>query len=784
MTRTSCGSPARPRESVRPLARTARGPTPRSSACRGASIPTTRPCGSTSPTWTPGTRSASTSPSGWRPSRASAPVFIHNALYFWGGRAYMGEGDPANNKDEIIANTVAPLVLGDMFIRAAQPAVDAGVDCGLVQISSASARIVYPGLAIYGASKAAMEQWVRAVRAEREDRGKGPWVSAIRPGFVDTPAARRDAALPEDTYPGVAGIAEAVRTGNFLSRRRVGREHLELDPRSVHRQAGAAVRRGGRRHHLILLAPLACVIGGSAAPKRCHALSSSANDDVVEDDGMADSEILIRGWRGRRRHRRTGRAGRRARARRAASSRSAPTSRRDGEREIDAVGRGRHARLHRHPRATPIRRCSGTRRSIPIRCTASPRCSSATAACRSTPSTERRAATISDLFAYIEDVPRHLFDDSVPWTWTDYAGYRDAVERDGHRHQPRRARRPQPDPARGDGRRRAGPAPRPPTSARRWPRCSTTRWTPARGASPTSFLDVDQHGRPVPSRAADGAEFDALFDVIERGRSRRRRVRARPARPDPEVALEDLGPSLRRARHPAHVDGLRRTPTATRPSRSGGSTSPASSPRKASRMYPQLSPRTVDFRLNWDSSMMFMSMPEGWHRVIAARGDDKPALLRDPEWRAAARDEWDRTEMAHVPPSAASRWCASSRSSAPRTSAGSAAPCRARRRARRPSVRRASPTSCSANDCRPGRRRGRASPTPTSTAWPRTLADPAVLISSSDCRRARADAVRVGRHHAAAHPPRARARRLHARAGGLRAHRPPGRRVRLPPAAA
>lgn len=149
--------------------------------------------------------------------RGERAVFIHNALWFWGSRQFMGEGDPANNRAEIIANTMSPLVLGDMFIRAAQPAVDAGVDCGLVQISSASARIAYPGLAIYGASKAAMEQWVRAVRAEREARGKGPWVSAIRPGFVDTPAARRDAALPEDTYPGVAGIAEAVRTGNFLS---------------------------------------------------------------------------------------------------------------------------------------------------------------------------------------------------------------------------------------------------------------------------------------------------------------------------------------------------------------------------------------------------------------------------------------------------------------------------------------------------------------------------------------------------------------------------------------
>src|SRR4029453_3799545 len=131
--------------------------------------------------------------------RGARAVFIHNALYYWGGRAYQGQGDPANHRDEIIANVVSPLVLGDMFVRASQPAVDAGVDVGLVQISSASARIAYPGLAIYCAAKASMEQWVRAVRAERKDRGKGPWVSAIRPGFVDTPAARRDAPPPRGT---------------------------------------------------------------------------------------------------------------------------------------------------------------------------------------------------------------------------------------------------------------------------------------------------------------------------------------------------------------------------------------------------------------------------------------------------------------------------------------------------------------------------------------------------------------------------------------------------------
>jgi hypothetical protein len=62
-----------------------------------------------------------------------------------------------------------------------------------------------------------MEQWVRGVRTERELRGKGPWVVAIRPGFVDTTAARRVAELPLDTHPGIAGIREAVRTGNMLT---------------------------------------------------------------------------------------------------------------------------------------------------------------------------------------------------------------------------------------------------------------------------------------------------------------------------------------------------------------------------------------------------------------------------------------------------------------------------------------------------------------------------------------------------------------------------------------
>ena len=81
------------------------------------------------------------------------------------------------------------------------------------------------------------------------------------------------------------------------------------------------------------------------------------------------------------------------------------------------------------------------------------------------PVSDATRGDIADLFSYIEDVPRHLFDDCVPWTWTDYAGYRDRGQCHWHRDQPRRTGRTQPDPARrhgcgrvdpGGDRRRAG----------------------------------------------------------------------------------------------------------------------------------------------------------------------------------------------------------------------------------------------------------------------------------------------------------------------------------------
>ncbi len=263
------------------------------------------------------------------------------------------------------------------------------------------------------------------------------------------------------------------------------------------------------------------------------------------------------------------------------------------------------------------------------------------------PATADTRGTISDLFAYIEDVPRHLFDDEVPWTWDNYDGYRDTVNAKGTGinlaglvgHSPLRLA------VMGDDAwtRAATPAERDAMVVLFEKAMTDGAW----GLS-TSFLDSDSTGRPVPSRGADMDEFDALFDVI--GRAGRGLVEIVPGLlgDKPEVLLEDLSRRAGARGIPVTWTGF--THTDSDPSRTQRWIDLANKlAEDGIGFYPQLSPRTVDFRLNWDSSMMFMSMPQGWHKVIAARGEDKAALLRDPEWRTTAREEWDTTERALFP---------------------------------------------------------------------------------------------------------------------------------------
>ena len=152
----------------------------------------------------------------------------------------------------------------------------------------------------------------------------------------------------------------------------------------------------------------------------------------------------------------------------------------------------------------------------------------------------------------------------------------------------------------------------------------------------------------MPSQQADDAELDALLDVI--ASHRRGLVEFVPALlgDDPEVGMDRLALRCGQRGIPLTWTGFTVTET-----------NPAFTERwlevmrgyhaQGFQVWPQLSPRTVDFRLNWDSSMMFMSMPSGWNRVIQARGDEKRRLLADADWRVTARNEWDNTPKAMFP---------------------------------------------------------------------------------------------------------------------------------------
>jgi NAD(P)-dependent dehydrogenase (short-subunit alcohol dehydrogenase family) len=139
-------------------------------------------------------------------------VFVNNA-FLSEPTGFVGEVDPADYRRHLMANAVAPLVLGEMFLRH----LPAGVEGGLVMISSAAARVPYAGRAAYGAAKAAMEQWVKAVRIELELRGSPSWVVAIRPGAVDTPAMWRDAVASPDAFPVAADVKRLLEAGQVDS---------------------------------------------------------------------------------------------------------------------------------------------------------------------------------------------------------------------------------------------------------------------------------------------------------------------------------------------------------------------------------------------------------------------------------------------------------------------------------------------------------------------------------------------------------------------------------------
>jgi N-acyl-D-amino-acid deacylase len=230
------------------------------------------------------------------------------------------------------------------------------------------------------------------------------------------------------------------------------------------------------------------------------------------------------------------------------------------------------------------------------------------------------------MFQQIEEMPPEAFTDAFEWTWEDFAGYRAALEKDlsinvaplvGHSvirlwvmgpSSQERAATPDEIAAMQDLLRdclKAG----------------------AVGLS-TSFVDVDENGRPVPSRFAQFEELDALCAVLgEFGRM---------LQIVPEFYAVDI--TIARIDQLAELSLKHNIPTTFSPVFDSSAT-PDNVPRqmarveeqfaRGARVWPQMQTRPADISFSLLRPSLFFGRLPRWVRVLRQPLEQRLAALRD-----------------------------------------------------------------------------------------------------------------------------------------------------------
>jgi N-acyl-D-amino-acid deacylase len=253
--------------------------------------------------------------------------------------------------------------------------------------------------------------------------------------------------------------------------------------------------------------------------------------------------------------------------------------------------------------------------------------------------------SLAGAFCFIEDMPETAFATAIPWSWETYAQYRDALGNGGLSlnaaaligHTPLRmyvmGEEAWERPATPDERRRIAAL------------LEDSLLAGAFGLS-TSFFDEDADHRPVPCRLADDDELDLLMGVLAKHRGFLQFVpNFMSGQPDADI---ERVAKLAEGRD-VTITWSVLTQSDRAPDRPKLLDRAAEMQAAGLRIHPQVSPRTIDQKVNWDYSMAFMSFPRSWDLFIKARGDVKRSLLEDPAWRAAARQEWDGPAMSMFP---------------------------------------------------------------------------------------------------------------------------------------
>lgn len=254
---------------------------------------------------------------------------------------------------------------------------------------------------------------------------------------------------------------------------------------------------------------------------------------------------------------------------------------------------------------------------------------------------------VADVFAYIEDLPTAALSGAVPWSWTSWPGYIRELRSRSFAvncaclvgHTPLRMTVMGED-----------AWDRPATRAEQVKIASLLDECMAGGAAglSMSLFDEDAAKRPVPSRMADDSEVGVMLDVLAR---RCGLLSFIPGVASHAAIVRDVG----RMGQMCLARDVRATWNGLfhderKPERAAELLRQAQHQQGAgTRIYPQVSPRRQDVRVNWDGGMAFYSLAP-WHELVQADMYFKPRLLKDDGWRTRARMAWDdqpRTLLRH-----------------------------------------------------------------------------------------------------------------------------------------
>jgi benzil reductase ((S)-benzoin forming) len=151
---------------------------------------------------------------------------------------FAGEVDTGEYTRNVLLNSAAGQVLGHAFLAAVK---DLEAQRYLVMLSPGASSLVGAGWSSYGAGKAGLDQWVRDVGAEQDQRG-GVQVLAVAPGVVETDMQQQIRETNPEDFPKRDKFVGLHESGQLRDPDEVARQLWALLPQGFKNGAVLDVR--------------------------------------------------------------------------------------------------------------------------------------------------------------------------------------------------------------------------------------------------------------------------------------------------------------------------------------------------------------------------------------------------------------------------------------------------------------------------------------------------------------------------------------------------------------